>query len=369
MKKPQIALAIIFFLSSLVPLSGCSDDDPAAPAPAQTGTIVIDPSPDTIDASWELAGPAGYNEDGTGDMTLSKLALGDYTVTWGDVANWIKPAADAKSLVADTTVTFSGVYQEFPISSGDYLFIPPGSFLMGSPMGEPGRQSGEVQHPVSISHGFFMLKYEVTQEYWADVMGGAAPNPQRAKTSVTWDAAVEFCNTLSAQEGLTAAYTINGPDGDVTWDPAADGYCLPTEAEWEYASRAGSTTAFANGAITNTSCLPLDPALDEIGWYCGNSPYSIPIGLKDVGTKAPNAWGMYDMHGNAREWVLDNYLSNYETLPEVDPVYYLGGSGGRILKGGDYGVFAEQCRSAARKVQSPLFESGWYGLGPVRTFR
>jgi len=369
MKKSHFALAVLLFVSILILLTGCGDDDPAAPAPVQTGTVVVDPSPDTIDAPWGLVGPAGYSEDGVGDMTLSRLAVGNYTVTWGDVAGWIKPAGETRPLIAGATSTFSGTYQEIPTPSGDYLFIPAGSFLMGSPADEPGRQPGEVQHPVTLSHGFFMLKYEVTQKYWADVMGGTVRDAQRAKTSLTWDAAAEFCNALSVQEGLTPAYTINGPSGDVTWDSASDGYRLPTEAEWEYACRAGSTTAFASGRIINTSCSPLDPSLDAIGWYCGNSPYTMPVGLKDVGTKAPNAWGLYDMHGNAREWVWDNYLSNYETLPEVDPVYTSGGTGGRILKGGDYSELAAHCRSAMRKVQSPEYESGWFGFRPVRTVR
>jgi hypothetical protein len=168
MKKSHITLAVLLLVLSLGSLSSCSNDDPVAPPPAaQTGTVVIDPSPDAIDSPWELVGPANYSENGTGDMTLSKLAPGDYTVTWGDVADWIKPAGETKPLIAGATLTFNGAYTP----PGDYLFISAGSFLMGSPVDEPGRQLGEVQHPVTLSHGFLMLKYEVTQQYWADVMG------------------------------------------------------------------------------------------------------------------------------------------------------------------------------------------------------
>jgi len=369
MKKSYIWTAVLLIVSSLVPLSGCKDDDPVAPAPAQTGTVVIDPSPDTIDVPWELVGPSGYSEDGTGDVTLSKLDPGDYTVTWGDITDWITPVGETKALSAGATATFTCNYTEIPVSSGDFVFIPPGSFLMGCPEGEPGRQPGEVQHLVTLSHGFFILKYEVTQQYWADVMGGEVQHGLLAKGSLTWDDAVEFCNALSAEAGLTAAYTIHGPNGDVTWDPDADGYRLPTEAEWEYACRAGSTTAFTNGPIVNTACSPLDPSLHEIGWYCGNSGLSVPIGIKEAGAKSPNAWGLFDMHGNVREWVLDNYLSNYETLPEVDPVHYLGGSGGRILKGGDVNEMAAHCRSAMRRVAYPNFENGLAGFRPARTVR
>lgn len=370
-KKAHCALAVLSFLSILIPLSGCNDDDPAAPAPAGTGTVVINPLPDGIDAPWELVGPAGYSEDGTGGMTRAELDPGDYTVTWGGVADRVTPIGETKALTAGATATFTCTYTEIPVSSGDYVFIPPGSFLMGSPVGEPGRQPGsvEVQHLVTISRGFFMLKYEVTQQYWADIMGGEVLHGLRAKTSVTWDDAVEFCNALSAEAGLAPAYTINGPDGDVIWIPDADGYRLPTEAEWEYACRAGTTTAFASGPLVNTACSPLDPSLHEIGWYCGNYALAVPIGIKEAGGKVPNAWGLFDMHGNAREWVMDNYISDYETLPETDPVYYVGGSGGRILRGGDCSDLAAHCRSAMRRVEYPIYESGWFGFRPVRTVR
>ena len=136
-------------------------------------------------------------------------------------------------------------------------------------------------------------------------MGGEPTNPQLPECYVSWDMAVQFCNALSLQEGLTPAYTIHGPNGDVTWHHDADGYRLPTEAEWEYACRAGSTTAFANGPITHTGCSPLDPNLDAMGWYCGNNS---PSGPKLVGQKQANEWGLYDMHGNVWAWVNNNGL-------------------------------------------------------------
>ena len=134
-----------------------------------------------------------------------------------------------------------------PGPSGDFVYIPAGTFTMGSPSDEPARSLNEIQHQVTLTKGFYMSKYEVTEQWWYEVMGGTSTTSELPKNYVSWDMAVEFCNALSVKEGLTRAYTINGPDGDVTWNRNADGYRLPTEAEWEYACRAGSVTAFANG--------------------------------------------------------------------------------------------------------------------------
>ena len=128
--------------------------------------------------------------------------------------------------------------------------------------------------------------------------------------------AIEFCNQLSIDEGLTPAYVIHGTHGNVTWNREADGYRLPTEAEWEYACRAGSHEAFCNGPITHTDCSPVDPNLDEVGWYCGNASDRRDVGLKD-----PNSWGLYDMHGNLYEWVWDGYKYDYYNLPQEDPIH------------------------------------------------
>jgi len=171
-----------------------------------------------------------------------------------------------------------------------FVRINGGTFTMGSPANEPGRYDDNEgpQHQVTVG-SFTMGKYEVTQKEYEEVMG---TNPSNFKGDnlpvefVSWFDAVEYCNKRSQKEGLTPAYTINGRD--VTWNRSANGYRLPTEAEWEYACRAGTTTAYNTGASIT----------DNTGWYKDNSDEK----THPVGQKSANAWGLYDMHGNVAEW-------------------------------------------------------------------
>jgi formylglycine-generating enzyme required for sulfatase activity len=135
----------------------------------------------------------------------------------------------------------------------DMAYIQGGTFMMGSPADEPRREDFEIQHSVTVS-SFYMDKYQVTQKQYEDITG---KNPSKFKghdlpaENISWYEAVQYCNNLSVKEGLTPAYTINGED--VTWNRNADGYRLPTEAEWEYACRAGTTTPVNTGNSITTS--------------------------------------------------------------------------------------------------------------------
>jgi len=230
-----------------------------------------------------------------------------------------------------------------------FVLIPPGSFMMGSPPDEPGRADDEVQHMVTLTQGVYISSTEVTEERWDDVMGSGSSTSQLPQNYVTWDMAVEFCNEASIQDGLTPVYSIQDPDVYVVWDQSANGYRLPTEAEWEYACRAGSQVAFCSGPITNVDCVPVDLILHPFGWYCGNSGYS----RKPVGEKQANAWGLYDMHGNGFEHVWDTYRYDYENLPPVDPVHYAGPGELRNVRGGYWMSAAHRCRSAVRTDFEP----------------
>ncbi len=214
-----------------------------------------------------------------------------------------------------------------------FVLIPAGTFGMGSPPTEKGRDRDEMLHPVTISKAFYLQTTEVTQGQWQAVMGN---NPSHFNQCgqdcpverVSWFDVQKFIRRLNQQEKMKT-------------------YRLPTEAEWEYAARAGTTTPFANGTITQTGC-DYDPVLDRMGWYCGNSSYQ----THRAALKQPNAWGLYDMHGNVWEWCQDWY-DDYPIGRVVDPS---GPSIGwiRANRGGSMNDFARFCRSANRIRYMPF---------------
>jgi formylglycine-generating enzyme required for sulfatase activity len=221
-------------------------------------------------------------------------------------------------------------------------------YLMGSPADEPGRDTDETQHPVVLTRDFWISDHEVTQSEYTALMG---TNPSRflgpdlPVERVTWFEAVEYCNARSLDEGLTAAYTVDGTT--VTWNQGADGYRLPTEAEWETACRGGTITAFAGGPLTEEAC-GVDPVLDALGWYCGNAGTT----THGVRTKQANARGLHDLHGNVWEWCWDWYVADLGTGVAVDPTGPGGGSQ-RVIRGGSWYYFARDCRSASRSPYWP----------------
>jgi formylglycine-generating enzyme required for sulfatase activity len=246
-----------------------------------------------------------------------------------------------------------------PVTPIGMVSIPAGHFFMGSPFDEPGRSDDEIRHFVTLTKGFYMLETEVTGELWDQVMGEGVSTSQYPKVSVSWDNAIVFCNTMSVQEGLTPVYITDDASGDIIWDQDADGYRLPTEAEWEYASRSGSGVAFSNGQITNSECS--DPILDVIGWYCGNGDGNI----KEVAQLIPNDWGLYDMHGNVWELCWDRY-GGYSYSDITDPVGPNYGAY-RTARGGDWDSRAAYSRSAQRSPYLPSSTYGWSGFRIVRT--
>jgi formylglycine-generating enzyme required for sulfatase activity len=194
-------------------------------------------------------------------------------------------------------------------------YIPGGSFTMGSEPDERGRQEEEVQHVVKITRSFWMSITEVTQTQWTAVMGFNRSNHQGSDLpveKVSWGSVTEFCKKLSLKEGKL--------------------YQLPTEAEWEYACRAGSTGAFGGTG-----------QLNDMGWYEDNSGGA----THPVAGKKPNAWGLFDMHGNVAEWCGDYYVLEYADGEAVDPTGPKEGRA-RVVRGGSYSYFAASCRCAAR---------------------
>jgi len=232
--------------------------------------------------------------------------------------------------------------------------IPAGTFIMGSPASELGRYDNETQHQVTLTQSFYMQTTEVTQSQWQSVMGS---NPSYFKGCGA-NCPVEKVSWNDIQGFITVINSL----GEGT-------YRLPTEAEWEYACRAGSTTAIANGPITVTACQ-YDYNLNRIAWNCSAGVsyagcYDVYNGSSCSGThpvaeKMANDWGLYDMHGNVSEWCSDWY-DDYPTIEVVDPT---GPSTGtkRVDRGGSWYNGASECRSALRVKQFPDYRSMQIGF-------
>jgi len=247
----------------------------------------------------------------------------------------------------------------------DMVLVPPGSYRMGDLNGT-GSAAERPAHDVTITESFYMSAHEITQRAWVDVMG-YNPSPRFGDavpvSNVSWLEAIAYCNRRSDLEGLQACYVINGDSADC--DFSADGYRLPTEAEWEYACRAGSNDDYANGGMRDPYCDGPDPILRQIGWYCGNAG-----GMEQsVATRQANAFGLYDMHGNVSEWCWD-YFNAYASGQQIDPTGPLVASPAqfRVYRGGGYNRFATECRSAARNGTHVRTSSG-LGFRVVRRFR
>ena len=206
------------------------------------------------------------------------------------------------------------------------VYVPAGEFIMGSPVDEVGHYDSETQHRVKLTRGFYLGKYEVTQGQWEAEMGNNPSSSEQAGRDaavglVSWDDCQAFCRKLG------------------------DGFRLPTEAEWEYACRAGTATAFNDG----TACtVPMgqDAAPDRLGWYNENE-----YRAHRVGQKNPNAWGLHDMHGNVWEWCADRY-GDYGAGLATDPGGPAAGER-RVIRGGGYNLVAKCCRSAYRYGYEP----------------
>jgi len=209
--------------------------------------------------------------------------------------------------------------------------VPAGEFAMGSPAGEKGREEEEALHRVKITRPFRLGAAEVTQAQWKVVSGGRRGKFEGENLPVediSWADAVAFCEKLSKMEGRK--------------------YRLPTEAEWEYACRAGTAGRFAGDK------------LDDFAWYDANSDGR----THPVATKKPNAWGLYDMHGNVAEWCADYYAPAYPAASVTDPAGPPEGKA-RVVRGGSWASFERGCRSASRHSSSAAYQLKFIGVRVV----
>ena len=313
----------------------------------------------------------------------------------------------------------------------DMVRIPAGTFLMGSPPDERGRDNTKgselSQCRVTIEREFYLGKYEVTQAQWLSVMGTnpskSTGRPNHPVEFATWIDCGEFCNRLSELTGRSLVYEkpLSGefaptPTGTTTtstgrslsvappagphvlrlltmlattgpappipyadiWktNPDADGFRMPTSSEWEYACRAGTTTRFSFGdALECGDEKGHCETFDKYMWWAGNKGWSwdrgkrisLDSGVKEVGLKLPNAWGLFDMHGNVNEWCNNGPLE-YSGDAKAGPVG-VSGDLRRVIKGGSWSYRGRSCRSAYRSWERLYFTSYSTGLRVVLVCR
>ena len=288
-----------------------------------------------------------------------------------------------------------------------YSLIQPGKFLMGAPEDEFAWFGDEILHEVQLTRAFLVSRTEVTHSEWRAVIGN---NPSKYTycgddcpvEQVSWYDALAFCNALSKSEGLTPCYDLHSCTGEpgaktyqcseeVTWSLDCEGYRLPTEAEWEYAARAGTKSALPNGLelvpeshpnFGGTGCDP-DANADLIAWSCNSSVdyaecfdfssqgHTWCAGPHPVGLKPPNNWGLFDTSGNVSEWVWDCYAAYQIDGTHVDPVGNCSGKRlyevASIRRGGSWWDAASQCRNAIRSLADASEAEPFFGFRVVRT--
>ena len=269
----------------------------------------------------------------------------DQTSDWVTLKNLVLPASPYLFIETNGATTLKRFYRVTSDPRPPQLvWINPGACILGSPVNEDDHAADESpQTRVTIGKGFWIGKYEVTQVDYLSVMGinpsSFLDDLNRPVESVTWNDATNYCVKLTEQERRAGRL----PTGYV--------YRLPTEAEWEYAARAGTGTRFSYGDDPGYTLL------DAYVWCGVNSAET----THPVGTKLPNPWGLYDMHGNVWEWCSDWYEGSYPGGSVSDPQGPVSGLG-RVIRGGSWKGLSRFCRSANRSTGDPLIPGNNVGF-------
>jgi len=358
LKKSVVAMIAALCLMGMVGCGGSSGGSSGGETPSANKAPVA--SVEEADIKARVGEPVDLSADPSSDEDNDTL-----TYAWtldkapsGSTAELSDPAVANPSFVpdklgmyrfklvvndgkADSTPAYATVITGFTREVGEgvileFAYIPPGSFTMGSPEDELEREDTETQHEVTLTKGYYMMTTELTNRQWETIAEGV------------WTPPTGPCGSADCGPDYPARIDRDRAEGFLenlnTYPEWA--YHLPTEAQWEYAARAGSTEAFCSGPILGGGPAEVDPNLDKVGWYAVNSG-----GLKhEVALKEPNAWGLYDMHGNVREMCFDRWdgVTPYGVAPVVDPIG--ADTGEPVVRGGAYNYREEGCRSATREI-------------------
>jgi formylglycine-generating enzyme required for sulfatase activity len=289
-------------------------------------------------SDWHGDYPEGHTHDPVGPASgLLRVNRGG---SWSSAANWCRSASRGRNNPIDKNylIGFRPVLATVPRGPAGFVWIPPGTFMMGSPTNELDRFINEIQHPVTLTRGFWLSDHEVTQGEYQSVVGSNPSARQgdlnRPVENISWHQAVRYCQKLTERERAAARITPQ------------QSYRLPTEAEWEHAARGGTTGARYG-------------ELDAIAWWSGNSDGQTRV----VKGKQPNRLGLYDMLGGVWEWCSD-WTGEYPIGSATDPSGPAFGTE-RILRGGCFFDEAKYVRAAYRNYTSPDFSNFATGLRPA----
>jgi sulfatase modifying factor 1 len=369
MKLLSFPFAIIA-LSTVALSVGCgkSDDtggDDTGTQTTDTGTPIVDADSDGVafdddcDDTDATLGAVAEDADCDGSLTADDCDDTDASLNHDDVDIDGYSTCDGDCDDTDDTVLLCPITHP---GGGDMILIPAGTFDMGCTAAQQADGNCESEespvHSVTLTHDFYMGETEVTQGEYQSIMGS---NPSYFSSCgstcpveyITWHQMAEYANALSVLDGLTECFScLDGECSTPNSPYTCDGYRLPTEAEWEYAARAGTDYVYSGSSTVG-----------DVAWYHSNAS-SQP---HPVAQKLPNDWGLYDMTGNVYEWVWDWYDSSYySSSPSSDPEGPTSASS-RVVRGGSWKIGASDARVAGRYGNTPSYRDSSLGFRLSRT--